>query len=570
MTHTQPSSGTIKIAEYLLARLQQLGIRSIFGVPGDYNLRLLDFVEPAGLHWIGNCNELNAAYAADAYARVNGLSALITTYGVGELSAINGIAGAFTEKAGIIHIVGTPARDLQLARKKVHHTLADGDYRHFATMASHVTIAQANLMDPSTVPEQIDWTLQQAMIYSQPVYIELPDDMVDVTISASRLSTPISVPERLACPDEPLQEVLERIYKAQQPLILVDGECGSMRILDEVDELAKITGWPTWTTVFGKGLVNEELLNVYGHYNGSLGSKAWQAYFDSADLIIALGPHYTDTNTYNFTTIPRDEVSILLSKAMVQIGSRRYRDIPDGFLFRLLRRLDKDRVPKVQAPPRSTATENRNMIDHDTALVQKTFYSYVNRAFRPGDLILTETGTAAHGGRQFKLPPQSRLFGPATWLSIGYMLPATLGAAVAKRELSENANARAILFIGDGSLQMSVQEISTIIKEKLNVIIFIINNGGYTIERAIHGRKQSYNDIASWRHQHTIAFFGGTEEQSANSFSARTYAELDRILEDDRIQKGSGLRVVEVFMGQEDVEGALLKLMEDQISAEQP
>ncbi|KAJ5273012.1 hypothetical protein N7478_008137 [Penicillium angulare] len=106
---------TIKIADYLFTRLRQLGIELIFGVPGDCNLRLVDFVEPSGLHWIGNCNELNAAYAVDGYASINGLYALITTYGVGELSAINGIAGAFAEKAGVIHIVEAPDRPISLS-----------------------------------------------------------------------------------------------------------------------------------------------------------------------------------------------------------------------------------------------------------------------------------------------------------------------------------------------------------------------------------------------------------------------------------------------------------------------
>jgi pyruvate decarboxylase len=192
----------------------------------------------------------------------------------------------------------------------------------------------------------------------------------------------------------------------------------------------------------------------------------------------------------------------------------------------------------------------------------------VNGLFRENDLILTETGTAAYGGRQFKLPPGSRFFGPATWLSIGYMLPATLGTAIAKREISQDGCSRAVLFVGDGSLQMSVQEISTIIKENLDVIIFVINNGGYTIERAIHGRKQPYNDTAPWRHTQALCFFGADENQSASNFTARTYAELERILENDRIHSGTGLRIIEVFMEQEDVQGALLHLMEKQIAKE--
>ncbi|RWA11060.1 hypothetical protein EKO27_g4061 [Xylaria grammica] len=568
MTASSLSPQTTKVAEYLFLRFRQLGIESVFGVPGDYNLRLLDFLEPAGLHWVGNCNELNAAYAADGYARVNGngLSALITTYGVGELSAINGIAGAFTEKAGVVHVVGTPSRSLQRDRTLVHHTLADGDYRHFAAMASHVTKAQTNLTDPRTIPEQIDWALEQALIYSQPVYIELPDDVVDVAVLAARLANPLSIPASPRGGDGALTEVLEHIYDSQRPLILVDGESRPLRIIDQVEELVNITGWPTWTSIFGKGLVNESMPNVYGHYRGSLGPKDWESYFESADLIINLGPHYSDTNTYTFTTIPREAVSISLSLDTVKIGAKVYHDVGNGFLTQLLQSLDKTRIPKVGGPPKTTTPYVGPKADE--AIAQASFYAFVNQIFRENDLILTETGTAGHGGRQFKLPPRSRLFGPATWLSIGYMLPATLGVTVAKRDLTKNSNARAILIIGDGSLQMSAQEISTIIREKLNVIMFIINNSGYTIERAIHGRKQAYNDIAPWRHTKALEFFGAEEGQAKNSFVARTYGELGRVLNDERIRNGGGLRIVEVFMDQEDVQGALLHLMEKQIAAE--
>ncbi|KAJ9220366.1 hypothetical protein DTO169C6_7255 [Paecilomyces variotii] len=563
MTNTQALPSTIKVAEYIFIRLRQLGIQSIFGVPGDYNLRLLDFVEPTGLHWVGNCNELNAAYAADGYARINGLSTLITTYGVGELSAINGIAGAFTEKSAVIHIVGTPSRRLQDTRQSVHHTLADGDYRHFAAMAAHVTKAQTNLRDPRTIPSQIDWALDQALAYSQPVYIEIPDHVVDVNVASLRLNVPISVPESPSQNVELMERILARIYEAKRPLILVDGECRPLGIVRQAEELVKMTGWPTWTTIFGKSLINEELPNVYGNYAGSLGCKEWKTYFESADLIINLGPHYTQS----FTTIPLQAVSVTFSRDTVQVGNDVYQDIPGGFMTEILKNLDQTRIPTVEGPSKSIIEIKAIQ---DGLLVQETFWHFVNLTFRPGDLVLTETGTAAHGGRLFKLPRNTRLFAAVTWLSIGYMLPATLGAALARRELSgEPESSRAILFIGDGSLQMSVQEISTIIKEKLNVIIFIINNNGYTIERAIHGRKQAYNDIATWRNDLALAFFGADEKQVQSHFSARSYSELEEVLNNDSIQNGRGLRTIEVFMGREDVQGSLLNLMQSQISKEQ-
>jgi pyruvate decarboxylase len=570
MTQDLLPKETIKVADYLFTRLHQLGVRSVFGVPGDYNLRLLDFVGPSGLHWVGNCNELNAAYAADGYARINGLAALITTFGVGELSAVNGIAGAYAEKAPVIHIVGTPPRSLQSSRALVHHTFADGDYHRFAAMSSHITVAQANLVDPRTTPAQIDWVLEQALIHSRPAYIALPDDMVDVIVSASNLvSKNIIVPTSPGADHESLvlSQVRERIYSAQRPLILVDGESRTFGVLDQIETLVRTTGWPTWTTVFGKSLVNEQLPNVYGNYAGGFGDKEWKAYFDSADLVIDIGPHHSSTNSQTFTTLPNPAVSIAISSNEVQIGSDVYRDISRSFLSQLLQSLDWIRVPKAVGPPKpSIAIDELNSGD---PITQNHFYRVVNPLIREGDLVLTETGTASHGGRNFTLPPNVRLFGAVTWLSIGYMLPATLGAGIAQRELNFGTKSRAILFIGDGSLQMSVQEISTIIREDLDVIIFIINNEGYTIERAIHGRKQTYNDIAPWRHAQALDFFGADQSHVArNYFKARTWAQLEAVLKDGNIQEGSGVRIVEVFMGREDVQGALLQLLERQIEKE--
>src|ERR1700722_19756623 len=131
----------IDLAEYLFRRLYQLGVRGIHGVPGDYNLTALDYVAPAGLEWVGNCNELNAGYAADGYARIKGIGAIVTTFGVGELSAINAIAGAYAEMAPVVHIVGTPNRSDQDNGVKLHHTFCrgqPGDYRIFAEMYEKV------------------------------------------------------------------------------------------------------------------------------------------------------------------------------------------------------------------------------------------------------------------------------------------------------------------------------------------------------------------------------------------------------------------------------------------------
>ena len=561
---------SVKLADYLFARIRQLGVNSVFGVPGDYQLRLLDYVEPAGLHWVGNCNELNAAYAADGYARMNGLSAVVTTFGVGELSAINGIAGAYTEKAPVVHIVGTPTRTFQDTRTMTHHTMGDGDYGHFAAMASHVTAAQMSIKDLRQAPSQIDWVLRQALLHSRPVYLSIPDDMVGLMVDSSNLQLPIVLPTAPTAAHESavLRRVVERMYAAQKPLILVDGEVRPMAIQDQVDALVRKTNWPTWTMGWGKGFVDEQLPNVYGVYQGPFSDATWKEYYDSADLIVSLGPHPSTTNTSIFAALPNPDVCITFSGDTVQIGNEKHRDISNSsFLTQLINALEDARIPKPTGPPKPAASTDA--LNPSDPITQKHFWRIANSLLREGDLVLGETGTASYGVRSFTLPSNTQLFGAVTWLSIGYMLPATFGAALAQRELRKGSPSRSILFIGDGSLQMTVQELSSIIRENLDVIVFVINNDGYTIERAIHGRKQPYNDVALWRHTQMLGFFGADEEHAKrNSFTARTWGELDAVLADEHIQRGKGVRVVEIFMEREDVEGALSYVLGQQIAKE--
>ncbi|KHF34072.1 Alpha-keto-acid decarboxylase [Paenibacillus sp. P1XP2] len=128
------------LGEYLLDCLKQEGLTDIFGVPGDYNFSLLDAIERyAGLRFINGRNELNSGYAADAYARIRGLSALVTTFGVGEMSACNAVAGACSEHVPVIHIVGSPPDAAQKQHKLMHHTLMDGNYDVFRKMYEQIT-----------------------------------------------------------------------------------------------------------------------------------------------------------------------------------------------------------------------------------------------------------------------------------------------------------------------------------------------------------------------------------------------------------------------------------------------
>ncbi|KAF9877090.1 thiamine pyrophosphate enzyme [Colletotrichum karsti] len=566
------SPATVKLAEYLFTRLRQLGIDSVHGVPGDFNLTLLDYVKPSGLHWVGNANELNAAYAADGYARIKGISAVVTTSGVGELSAINAIAGAFAERAGVVHIVGTPSRQIQDNRVQMHHGFNDGEYRRFAQMHAHVTIAQASLRHAQKAPEQIDEVLRQCLVHSRPVYIEVPGDLVSVPVPAENLQSPVWEPDYTptSADDAALEVIIQKMYSAKQPLILVDGEIRPLGIVEDVQKIVKSTGWPTWTTPLGKSLLDETLPNFHGIYRGKHANSEEKKLFETSDLVLFFGPHLSSTNTNQFTMVPRSDVSILFRDTEVKVGDQVFRDITARAVARsLLHRLDVSQIYRYDSYPTLPKDYKISFseVSAEGKITQSKIWHLVSNIIREGDVVLGETGTAGHGSRVFPMPPRSRLFLPATWLSIGYMLPASQGAALAQRELVQSSkyhgvkNAQTILFIGDGSFQMTVQELSTIISNELDVIVFLINNDGYTIERCIHGLKEGYNDVAPWRYLEAPSFFGAKEGSYVRS--ARTWGELEAILGDEKLVNGKGLRMVEIFMDLDDApEGALKDLMD--------
>ena len=573
---------TVELATYLFTRLQQLGVGSIHGVPGDFNLTLLDFIERQGLHWVGNCNELNAGYASDGYARIKGLGAVITTFGVGELSVINAIAGAYAELVPVVHIVGVPSRDLQDSRARVHHTFNDGEFGRFALMQAHVTIAQTNLIDPRTCPDQIDSVLQQCLLHSRPVYIQVPVDMVSASVDGTGLRTPLTLPQSPASKDEDagLEFVLERMYASERPMILVDGESRAYGIVNELHRLMKVTQWPTWTTIFGKGLIDESLSNNCGCWKGDFASQAQKDSVYSRDLILCFGPHFSLTNTYGFSTVPDLAKSILIKETEIDGLGGMFRDVPaQRFLSKLIDKIDKSRLKKVDDCP----TPLPGLIDFpkegmQQLVSQDKFWYTLSNLFRPGDIILADTGTAGYGSHDFRLPPGSTLFKPVTWLSIGYMLPAAQGAGLAQRELHERGKwhidnqerpPRTILIIGDGSFQMTAQELSVIIREKLNVLVMLINNDGYTIERCIHGLKENYNGIAFWRYLKAPSLFGASEatdgEYPTRTSTIKTWEDLQNLCEDKTLEKQNAFQMVEVFMGKEDAPPYLLSLLDAQL-----
>ena len=218
----------MKLAEVILNKFVDLGVQHIFGVPGDYNLKLLDFIdENPNLIWIGTCNELNAAYAADGYAKIKTatckssgeslpypsakIAVIVTTYGVGELSAINGIAGAYAEDVPVILLNGMPATSLQNGNLPIHHTLAEGKFSDFTDVWSKFTCARVSLNKRSWI-EDFDFAVSSAVRLRKPAYISIPCDLIDFEVGNVRLHWGLNVenPAQFVNPHQ--REVAELVF----------------------------------------------------------------------------------------------------------------------------------------------------------------------------------------------------------------------------------------------------------------------------------------------------------------------------------------------------------------------
>lgn len=520
------------------------------------------------------CSSCTIKYGAQSI-QWTGLGALITTFGVGELSAINAIAGAYAERVPVVHIVGTPPRQLQDSRTLVHHTFNDGVYDRFDRMHDPISVAQAMIKDYRTAPAEIDYVLQQCLLHSRPVRITIPHDMVGVRVSAAGLQTGISIPPPVPQPqveEEALRFILDRIYSSKKPAIFVDGESRAFGLLGEIDHLVRTTEWPTFTSGFGKSMVNETLPNVQGVF-----SPDCKDFINSCDLVLCFGPHYSTTNSYQNMTLPRKDISIEFTGNAVKTDKDTFRDLPaKQFIQQVIAQLDSSKLPK-HTPEIIAPTNLSPVIRSDPVTQAGGFWRRLSPFFKEGDIILAETGTAGYGANEFTLPQHTRLLKPVTWLSIGYMLPAALGTSLAQRDLiarSEYHNlprARTVLIIGDGSFQLTAQEMSTIIHHKLDVTIFLINNEGYTIERCIHGRNADYNDITPWRYLKAPSLFGAPEEgeYEAHTWEIRNWGDMEGVLADEKILNEKGIRMVEVFLPRLDGPKLLMSMLERQEQEEE-
>jgi pyruvate decarboxylase len=475
---------------------------------------------------------------------------------VGELSLLNAIAGAYSEYVSVVHIVGQPSTISQRNGMLLHHTLGNGDFNVFANMSAGISCAVAKLNDPYEAAILIDNALRECWVQSRPVYITLPTDIVQKKIEGERLDTPIDLsypPNEAEREDYVVDVVLKYLAAAKNPVILVDACAVRHRVLDETHDLIQKSKLPVFVTPMGKSAVDETLPNYGGVFAGDGSNPGVKERLESADLVLSIGAIKSDFNTTGFTYRISQLNTIDFHSTMTRV---RYSEYPGVGMKGVLRKVT-DRLPKLNVEAAPPVSQNKIPSEQkdskDSTILHAWFWPRMGQWLKEDDIIVTETGTANFGIWETRFPKGVVALSQVLWGSIGYSVGACQGAALAAKE---TGNRRTLLFVGDGSFQLTAQEVSTMIRHDLKPIIFCICNEGYTIERYIHGMDASYNDVQEWKYKDLVTAFGAKPDKY-KTYQVKTRQELEALFHDEKFSSAPYLQFVELYMPKEDAPTAL-------------
>jgi indolepyruvate decarboxylase len=534
------------VATYLIRRLKQAGLRHAFGVPGDYVLSFMDRLMEEGIELIGTCNELNAGYAADAYARLKGIGCICVTWGVGGFSAMNAVAGAYAEQVPLVVLVGGPRTTQRRSAMLLHHSVGDLGTMHQAY--SHITAATVLLDDPAEAPQRIDCTLARCIAEKRPIMIEIPADMIDSPCGEPRPfvapACPPSDPDALA---EGLDEAMELLLTASRPVILGGVELHRYGLMAEFRRLVEASRVPVATTLLGKTVISEHHPQAIGVYEGGVSRPEIRDIVESSDVLLCLGAWISDISLGVHTGRLDGRHMILANSGRLKISQHVYEQVWIGDVVSGL----ADRMPTtgLTHPPFVSVArllDTRFIAEPGRRLTVGRVMKRINGFIGEDTTVIAETGDSLFAAADLVMHHDIGFIGQALYLSTGYALPATLGAALA------DPARRPVTLIGDGAFQMTAQELSSLCRRRTSAILLLMNNDGYTTERMIH--EGPYNNIQPWNYHQLPEVFGGgwgrrvTTEDELDDGLARARASND------------GPVLIEIMLGRFDTSEALKRL----------
>jgi len=545
-------AGTVTVGAYLAARLEQVGLRHYFAIPGDYNLALFDqLLLNHNLTCISCCNELNAGYAADGYARAAGAAAMLVTYSVGALSAVNAIAGHYAEDLPVILISGGPNTHAEPENQILHHSLGEVRYGYVREMFAPVTAAAVVVRHAQDAPRLIDQTIAACLRRRKPVYLEIACNIAGLEIPAPKpyqfWTKPASNPEALK---EAVDHAAAMLNAAVKP-VAVGGvklrAAGAMAAFRQVIDAA---GYAVAMMPNAKGFFPEDHPSFTGIYWGPVSTPGVEAIVESADAYVFAGPVLSDYASCGHTIEISPQKLIHVGTDFVQLPGALYQDIVmEEFFTSLAARLKRNETSLETFNRTRTRSMPEPPLERAAPLRTRRLFALIQEMLDGGATLIAETGDSWFNTINLALPPGANFEIQMQYGSIGWSVGAALGY-----QLAAQPARRVIACIGDGSFQMTAQELSTMIRYGLKPIIFILNNGGYTIEVEIHDGP--YNIIKNWHYSELAPVFNA-DDGNGRGWRVRTEGEAR-----DAIQEAlahDGLSVIEAVIDKDDCSRDLLE-----------
>jgi indolepyruvate decarboxylase len=503
----------ITIGDYLIDRLQALGARHVFGVPGDYVLGFYSLLEKRQVPIINTCDEQGAGFAADAYARLRGLGVVCVTYCVGGLKIANTTAEAFAEKSPVVIISGSPGMKERDKNPLLHHKVREFDTQ--LKIFEQITAASTVLSDAQTAQKEIDRVLEAALHAKRPVYIEIPRDMVGAQCMPYHQAI-----ERHAESDqnalwEALAEAVKMLDGAWQPVILADVEIHRFGLQEMLLRLAEQANIPIAATILGKSVISEAHPLYLGVYEGAMGREEVRQYVEESDCALLLGVFMTDVNLGIYTARLELGRAIYATSEKLTIRYHTYenvglKDFMAALLAAPLRRHEEREIPRPIAPAEFTP-------ENGSKITVRRLFQRLNAFLDEEIIVIADVGDALFGAADLLIRHRTEFLGPAYYTSMGFAVPASIGAQVASPKL------RPLVLVGDGAFQMTGMELATAIRFGLTPIVVVLNNGGYGTERQM--QEGAYNDILAWNYHRLPEVLG-----AGRGFLVKTEEELDAAL----------------------------------------
>ncbi len=507
---------TWTIGQYLIQRLQDYGVRDIFGIPGDYVLNFYSMLEQSPIHVVGCTREDCAGFAADAYARINGMGAVCITYCVGGLSVCNSIAGAYAEKSPVVVISGSPGLSERINDPLLHHKVRD--FRTQLEVFEKLCVAGTELSDPTTAMREVDRVLHAAARFKRPVYIEIPRDMVNVTPVATYAyrQKELSSDERVLA--EAVDEAVELISAARDPVIIAGVEIHRFGLQDQLLALAEKTSTPIAATVLGKSVIGETHPSYIGLYEGAMGPPEVTRRVEESDCVILLGTFMTDLNLGIYTAKLDAARCIYATSETLRIHYHHYPDVLLGDFIRGL----TDRCPtsavRAEAQP-CIHDEHGFQLQLEAPITIARMIRRLNEQLDEDTIVIADIGDSLFASTDLVIRARTEFISPAYYTSMGFSIPAALGAHIAR------PNQRVVVICGDGAFQMTGMELSTIVRHGFAPAVIVLDNGGYGTERFLHAGEWEYNEIHRWQYHKLPEVLGG-----GTGYLVRTEGEFDAAL----------------------------------------